>query len=240
MWAYDQVREQILSGHLTPGSRVSQVQLAAGLGLSRPPLREALRMLQNEGLVQAERNRQVRIAPLDLDDLDQLFALRIAVEPLAVRVSVPFLAEAELDVIAELGERHTRERTQHCFGDAEKTHLAFHSALFAHAGERMTRLAVELWQSAERYRKALWRESGDLNSMIELTSRDHSAIVSAARARDAAGCADMVEEHISKSGLIIFSLIDSSREPRLLRAARRTTSDRQPLLDGDFRRVLSR
>ncbi|WP_445183581.1 GntR family transcriptional regulator [Pseudonocardia sp. Cha107L01] len=95
LWIYRQVRADILNGRLEPGAKVSQVQLAASLGVGRPTLREALRMLQNEGLVQAEHNRQMRVAPLELDDFEQLCALRLTVEPMAVQLSVPYLTDTE-------------------------------------------------------------------------------------------------------------------------------------------------
>jgi DNA-binding GntR family transcriptional regulator len=98
MWIYRQVRADILNGRLEPGAKVSQVQLAASLGVGRPTLREALRMLQNEGLVQAEHNRQMRVAPLELDDFEQLCALRLAVEPMAVQLSVPYLTDTDLAI----------------------------------------------------------------------------------------------------------------------------------------------
>jgi DNA-binding GntR family transcriptional regulator len=99
--AYEKVRELILLGQLKPGARVSQVQLAAELELSRTPLREALRRLETEGLVQLDFNRRLRVAPLSVPDLESLYALRILSEPLAVRLSTTVLSERQLAAAAE-------------------------------------------------------------------------------------------------------------------------------------------
>src|SRR5262249_61656538 len=83
------LRSAILGGDPAPTAPLSQVRLAARLGVSRPPLREALRMLQREGLIDSEPNRRVRVAKLSLADLEQLYAGRVLIEALAVRLTVP-------------------------------------------------------------------------------------------------------------------------------------------------------
>ena len=69
---YQRVRNAILDGELAPGAVMSQVALAEELGISRTPLREALRMLQSERLVEAEPNRRVRVAPMSPRDMEEL------------------------------------------------------------------------------------------------------------------------------------------------------------------------
>ena len=93
---YDRVRNAILEGTLAPGSVMSQVALAEELGISRTPLREALRMLQSEGLVEGEPNRRVRVAPMTAQDLEELCIMRIALESEALRLSVPKMTSEDL------------------------------------------------------------------------------------------------------------------------------------------------
>ena len=92
---HDQLREQILTGVLAPGLVVSQVQLARELGVSRTPLREAVRMLQREGLVAGEANRMIRIASFSIADVEELYAVRIANEALGIRLTVPKLTATD-------------------------------------------------------------------------------------------------------------------------------------------------
>ena len=107
------LREAILEGGLEQGTILSQVQLAERYGVSRTPLREALRLLQGEGLIDALPNRRVQVASFSVDDLEQIYAMRITLESLAVRLSVAqFDADdlrglnarlAEMDAFAERG-----------------------------------------------------------------------------------------------------------------------------------------
>jgi DNA-binding GntR family transcriptional regulator len=78
------LRECILDGTLTPGTKLSQVTLSEQLGVSRTPLREVLRMLQEEGLVEIEPNQRTRVAGLDPQELDDIYASRILMETLAL------------------------------------------------------------------------------------------------------------------------------------------------------------
>src|ERR1700683_1648317 len=82
------LRECILDGTLRPGTKLSQVSLAAQLGISRTPLREVLRMLQEEGLVEIEPNQRTRVAGLDPQELDDIYASRILLETLALSMTI--------------------------------------------------------------------------------------------------------------------------------------------------------
>ena len=96
---YTSLRESILNGALPPGESLSQVQLASQLGVSRGPLREAVRMLQREGLVEAEVNRRGRVSSFSIDDLEQLYAMRIVHESLAIRINVPRFVKRDIDAL---------------------------------------------------------------------------------------------------------------------------------------------
>jgi DNA-binding GntR family transcriptional regulator len=77
---HEQLREAILSGDVRPGEKTSQAELARDLAVGRTPLREAVRMLQSEGLILAEPNRRVEIAKLSVEDAEELYVMRIALE----------------------------------------------------------------------------------------------------------------------------------------------------------------
>src|ERR1700704_190593 len=92
---YEQLREQILDGAFDPATPISQIKLAESLGVSRTPLREALRMLQRDGLIYSEPNRRVRVTALSITDLEELYASRIMIEALALRITVPRATAAD-------------------------------------------------------------------------------------------------------------------------------------------------
>jgi DNA-binding GntR family transcriptional regulator len=87
--AADALRDRILSGALKPGGRLLEEQLAAELGISRPPLREALRLLQSEGLVQSLPRRGTIVAPLGEKDAWEIATLRSALERTAMEMALP-------------------------------------------------------------------------------------------------------------------------------------------------------
>src|SRR5579863_9620413 len=93
------LRQAILRGDLAAGTWLSQVQIAKQYAVSRGPVREALRLLQREGLVEAEVNQRVRIAQFSVEDLEQLYAGRIVTEALGVSLSVPRFSDADLDAL---------------------------------------------------------------------------------------------------------------------------------------------
>src|SRR6266550_8467747 len=89
------LRECILDGRLPPGTKLSQVALAEQLGVSRTPLREVLRMLQEEGFVDFEPNQRMRVAGLDPAELDTDYASRIALETLALSMTLAAIGAPE-------------------------------------------------------------------------------------------------------------------------------------------------
>src|SRR5829696_2853664 len=89
------LRECILDGRIPPGTKLSQVALAEQLGVSRTPLREVLRMLQEEGYVKFEPNQRTRVAGLDPEELDELYASRILLETLALSLSIDSFGTAD-------------------------------------------------------------------------------------------------------------------------------------------------
>jgi DNA-binding GntR family transcriptional regulator len=97
-----------MDADLPPGAVVSQVQLAAQLRISRTPLREALRRLQSEGLLEGDFNRRRRVAPLSADNLEQVAAMRIVLESFGVRASVAQLDTARLDQATQAFEEMDR------------------------------------------------------------------------------------------------------------------------------------
>src|SRR2546428_10645133 len=88
---HEYLRRLILDGAIPNGASISQVELAERLGVSRTPLREAMRMLQAEGIVQAEHNRRAHVTALDVGDIDTVYGSRVLLEATGVLVTVPLL-----------------------------------------------------------------------------------------------------------------------------------------------------
>lgn len=186
---------------------MSQVTLADELGVSRTPLREALRMLQNEGLVHSELNRRVRVSELSISDLEQLYAIRLPLEAAALRLSLPGMTPEHL---AHL-EGHMAEMAH--FADEQDytrwyiPHRAFHKALTAGAGQRVRDLLAELFDHAERYRRF---HVG--RSFSDRTQAEHRAILDAVKAGQAKPAAARLTEHLARSALTVIEILGPDYE----------------------------
>lgn len=214
---HDRLRESILKGEFDPRVPISQVQLAARLGVSRTPLREALRMLQREGLIDSEPNRRVRVAALSVTDLEQLYATRIVVEALAVRVAAPRLSPADFSdmrtYLSEMAE-FAKERD---LPEWDVRHRAYHDLLKSRVGDRLGRIARELFDHTERYRHVYLAEP-----RAWLTaSKEHLAIFEACEAGDGVAASRTLARHLGRTALTIIALVDPEHDPVPVREALR-------------------
>src|ERR1700688_4025923 len=133
------LRECILDGTLSPGTKLSQVSLAQQLGVSRTPLREVLRMLQEEGLVEIEPNQRTRVAGLDPQELDDVYASRILLETLALSMTIGhFGAKARAEAKRLLTAMRRAAKTGD-FAAWFAAHTEYHRVCTAAAGEAMQR-----------------------------------------------------------------------------------------------------
>jgi DNA-binding GntR family transcriptional regulator len=177
--AADAVRKMILTGELQPGDRVVENQLTHQLGVSRPPLREALRVLEQEGLLVQQPRRGVIVVPITLHDVYEIFTLRDQLERMAVEFGVPVRSPDRLERCrAALRDLEDAARA----GDAATVTdraFDFHLAVVGLAGHCMgmnqrARVAGEgLWGNVERHRAILEAlERGDPQEILELLA-DH-------------------------------------------------------------------
>lgn len=202
--AYTSLRAQILAGDLPPGTVLSQVQLARDLGISRTPLREAVSRLVEERLVIVDFNRRMRVSALELDDFDQIYAMRIALEPVGIAATVPRLdaqgrsdlathVTAMDDAIEALDLKRFRSE-----------HRAFHLALTAGTGSRMRKALADLWDHSERYRLTYlqhdYSEPDSASTERLRTSQvEHRVILAAALDADVSACADAIVAHLQRT-----------------------------------------
>ncbi|MGA2010826.1 MAG: GntR family transcriptional regulator [Solirubrobacteraceae bacterium] len=211
---YERVRTAILDGVLAPGAVMSQVALAEDLGISRTPLREALRMLQSEGLVEGEPNRRVRVAPMSVQGLEQVYIMRVTLEAEALRLSVPDMTSEDL---ARL-EGHMAEMAH--FADAKDyrrwnvPHYQFHRALTARAGERVNVVLGQMFDHAERYRRLHIGQGPSAWATAQ-----HRDILDACKAGDRDRSAGLLAGHLARTGLEVSELLDSAYDPVRLKQA---------------------
>ncbi len=203
----DRLRQDILAGAYSPGTQLRQDALAAAYGVSRIPVREALLQLEAEGLVQIEPHKGAVVTPISREEIDDVFALRLLLEPRLLRASLPHLT-------AEDGE--ALGRIQHAFaaaiaaGDAGRwgeLNAALHMAMYARARQPRTLAVVaSLLQTSERYTR-LQLATQDAWQRAE---REHAALVGFCRAGDADGAVALLEQHIASVHADLSRLTESA------------------------------
>jgi DNA-binding GntR family transcriptional regulator len=208
---YQRVREAILEGAIAPGTTMSQVALADDLGISRTPLREALRMLQSEGLVDAERNRRVRVAPLSAADLEDLYVMRVTLEAEAIRLAVPRMSAEHIARLEGYNAEMAHFAQEKDYRRWVVPHQAFHRALTAPAGARFAAVLAQLFDHAERYRRI---HIG--HGPSAWATKDHRAILDACKAADREQAGRLLAQHFARTAFELVELLEPGRKPSLL------------------------
>lgn len=188
---YGELRERILNLSLAPGARLHEAELAAELAVSRTPLREALRMLLAEDLVEQLPTGGMLVRRLDLQDMRELYAVRAALEGLAVREACRRLTDADLEELGDLVGR-MRLLVDH---PTELTRLGgeFHARVAAVAGNRRCQqLLGQLHNHMRRYHALTGRNEPHRRAALE----DHRALYEALRARDPDAAERTVHAHV--------------------------------------------
>jgi len=191
------LRECVLDGTLTPGTKLSQVALADQLGVSRTPLREVLRMLQEEGLVEIEPNQRTRVAGLDPQELDEVYASRILLETLALSMTLEeFTTARQRDARRMLTAMRQAAKTGN-FAAWFDSHGEFHRLITAGAGPALQRQLAAFADRTTRYIRiyqlsepASWQTSGDT---------EHAAILEALSEGDDSAALVGIAHHLART-----------------------------------------
>ena len=141
-----QLREEILTGQLAPGQRLIEDQIRLRFAISRAPLREALRSLAQQGLVEHLPRRGMRVTELTATDIDQLFGIRRALERHAIEMHLSAGRRPPDDRLGEVRQWLDQMRQADADGDdlrKDDAHRAFHAAIVGLAGNRQLDLALE-------------------------------------------------------------------------------------------------
>ena len=188
--------------------------------ISRTPLREALRQLASDGLVAGDFNRRLRVTSLDLHDFDQIYALRMSVEPLAIRSTIPRLGEAEKSSLSDYVSGMDDALEHADMSEFRANHRSFHLGLAAHAGARVEKLLAELWDHSERYRlRYMHAGVDDLGAAsaerMSVSQKEHRELLEAAVAGDTDTCARLLVAHLTRTLESVFTEMSDESYPRL-------------------------
>jgi DNA-binding GntR family transcriptional regulator len=189
------LRRAILSGAIAPGERIRQEEIAERLGASRLPVREALHMLETEGLTQLETNKGARVPVLDRGDVDIIYRMRERLEPLALIESIRFLTG---DQEKELADIQDRIESNDDVADFLELDRRFH--LLSYAGcqsEQLSASVTRLWNSSQHYRRAFMMLTGSARRWV--VNAEHRLLLEAITRRDPVDCERYLAGHIRRT-----------------------------------------
>ncbi len=189
------LRAEILDGSIAPGTRIRQEEVAERLGASRLPVREALRILNAEGLIVVEPNRGARVPNLDRREVEVLYRMRERLEPLALVESMPHLTELDLDRIVELQQRIEQNSDIREFLALDREfHLATYSACgIDHLQDTVTRL----WNATQHYRRAFMNLAGPQRRWV--VNAEHNLLIDAIQRGDGVDAERYLVGHIRRT-----------------------------------------
>jgi DNA-binding GntR family transcriptional regulator len=191
----DHLRAEILGGGIGPGERVRQEEIAQRLGASRLPVREALRMLEAEGLVEHEANKGARVPRLGRHEVDVIYRMREQLEPLALAESLPRLTDAAVDGLAELQDEI---ETGVDIGRFLELDREFHLGTYGGCRiEQLTSTVLRLWNTTQHYRRVFMQLSGP--GRMWVVNAEHRLLLDAVRRRDEVDAGRFLAGHIRRT-----------------------------------------
>jgi DNA-binding GntR family transcriptional regulator len=197
-FAYTRVRELILSGELEPGDVINQAVLARQIGISTTPLREALRRLKQQGLVELDAHRDARVARLDAEEARDLLEVRRSLDPLAASLAADRrtkqdIAEmrASLEGLDALPSNPTFQQLV--------AHRRFHAAVYRSSHNALlVELLDGLWDTADRYRRHGLQVERSAEERA-MKANEHRLLFEAIVEGDAGTASEVMHAHIQTS-----------------------------------------
>lgn len=190
-----QLSAAILSGELAPGQHVPEPELASRLGVSRAPVREALLELERHGLVTFDARGRTHIVQLTLEDMEEIYSLRLALEPLAAGLTTE---RGTAEVFASLEANIAATERASSLAEVTRLDAAFHDLIMQASGHRR---AARFWEGL-RYQVEAWlglmqrRHQAVFHSTQAETVKAHKRLLKVLRSGDAAAAEEEMKKHI--------------------------------------------
>jgi DNA-binding GntR family transcriptional regulator len=206
----DKLRDQIIRGEIPEGAQLRQDVIAAQYHVSRIPVREALRQLDAEGLINIVPNRGAVVPKLSPSDIEELFAIRALLEPEVLKASIPQLTQVDFGKAEAVLKKYVAElNNEEHIAEWGRLNWQFHSILYSaanrphfmsvirnvnHNGERYTRLQLYLTHGVQR------------------ANEEHHEILELCRKRDVSGACRLLRQHIQYAGRSLKEVVAQSRD----------------------------
>jgi len=189
----ERLRDAVSGGQLTPGTHLAEIELSDRLGVSRGTLREALRHLQQEGLLVADARNRLSVRTVDETEIHEIFDVRVALESLACR-EICAMADRSAVVAALRAQLERLARPGADFAERVKDDLQFHEILCAMSGNRTL---LQLWQHVGGLTRLTITAAGPETASVNMAADRHMPIVDFIERGDAEAAAEFLREHMA-------------------------------------------
>lgn len=201
---FQTLREAILKGDLKPGERLMELQLAEKLGVSRTPIREAIRMLQQEGLAVTTPRKGAEVAKMTEKEMEDVLKIREALEVLAVQLACETISQEQLDLLEEQVELFEHAIQAKNIKDIAQADINFHDLIYCAAkNPRLVGMLNHLREEIYRYRVEYLKDEMNYPHLIE----EHRNLLLGLRNRDKEYVAEMMKKHVSNQADAVGDII---------------------------------
>lgn len=201
---FNTLREAILKGDLKPGERLMELQLASKLGVSRTPIREAIRMLEQEGLAVTTPRKGAEVAKMTLKDMEDVLEIRDALDELAVRIACQKITDEQLkqlEDVKELFEKNTQTNNVKNIAEAD---VSFHDVIYEATGNpKLVTLLNNLREQVYRYRVEYIKDPKNYPTLIA----EHEAILESLKNRDVKNAVEAMHVHVANQAEAVKTVI---------------------------------
>ena len=201
---FQTLRGAILKGDLKPGERLMELQLASKLGVSRTPIREAIRMLEQEGLAVTIPRKGAEVAKMTEKDMEDVLQIRLSLEALAVRLSCENITPAALQELKVAMEDFEEKTKSGQFVEMAKADVKFHEILYkASNNPKLQQLLSNLREQMYRYRVEYLKDDGIYPRLIE----EHKKMYNALKEKNQELAVSYVEKHLQNQAEAVKKII---------------------------------
>ena len=202
--AYELLKSEIVSGKRKPGEIFEEKRFAAQLGVSRTPIREAIRMLEQEGLAVTTPRKGAEVAKMTLKDMEDVLEIRDALDELAVRIACQKISDEQLkqlEDMKELFEKSTQTGNVKKIAEADVT---FHDVIYEATGNpKLVTLLNNLREQVYRYRVEYIKDPKNYPTLIA----EHEAILESLKNRDVKNAVEAMHVHVANQAEAVKTVI---------------------------------
>ncbi len=209
---FNTLRDAIVSGELKPGERLMEVSLAEKMGVSRTPVREAVRKLEMEGLVKMTPRRGTHVAEISVKDIIDVLEIRAALDKLATKLAANRIRPEGIRQLENIHRQYKAALEKENLSAAIKKDVEFHEAIYNASGNpKLVSVAGNLREQIYRFRVIYMKDFSNAEDVLE----EHENILEAMRKGDALKAGNMAEEHIMHQQQSIIQKMENPEQQEL-------------------------